>query len=194
MLGKIWNTVRSSSGDIRLSLPHSCFLIAFRQGAGAQSGLFWAWGNLKRQESSNVTSLKQCLKKGCANAILELDTSVSLRPCSGCLHPRLGQASWLGGWLVHLFLNLWLIYCPQDWSHDFFPGCTFTVTQMSFNRHIFSQISVSIYLYSLMMSLDEVTISRNKVLLVCIKPLCNHWNLSHLLMQNREGWVTGKYS
>lgn len=124
--------------------------------------------------------------KSHGNAILELDTSVSLRPCTSCLHPCLDQAPRLGSWLIVLFLNLSLICCSQDRSHDFFPGCTFPATQVLHNRHVLSQISVSSCLCSLVTSLDEVSISRNKLLLVCTKPLCNHWNLCHLLMQNRE--------
>lgn len=194
MLGKIWNTVRSSSGDISLALPRSCFLIAFRQELGAQSRLFWAQGNLKRQESSIVTSLERCPKKTCGNVILKLDTSVSFKPCTSCLHPCPDQAPRLGSWLIDLFLNLSLIYCSWDWSHCFFLGCTFPGTWILLNRHVLSQISVSSCLCSLVMSLDEVSVSRNKILLVCTTPLCNHWTLSHLLMQNREGWVTRKYS
>lgn len=125
MLGKIWNAARSSSGDVGLALPRSCFLITFRQEVEVQSGLFWAWGNLKEQESSNVTSLERCLKKSYGNAILELDTSVSLRTCASCLHPCPDQAPRFGSWLI-LFLNLSLIYCSQGQSHDFFLSCAFS--------------------------------------------------------------------
>lgn len=99
MLGKIWNTVRSSSGDIGLMLPHSCFLITFRQEAGAQSRQFWAQGNLKRQESSNVTSLERCLKKSHGNVILELDASVSLRPgVVVCICAQIKPSGWEDDW------------------------------------------------------------------------------------------------
>lgn len=76
MLGKIWNTILNSSGVTSLSLPCSCFLITFRQEVVA-----------RRKQG-----LEQCLKKCHENAILELDTSISLRPCASCLPPCLDQA------------------------------------------------------------------------------------------------------
>lgn len=108
VLGKVWNTVRSS-GDISLTPPRSCFLITLRQEVGAQRRLFRAQGNWKRQESSNVTSSERCLERSCVNEILELDTSISLRPCAGCLHPCPDQAPRWGSWDTVLFLNLSLI-------------------------------------------------------------------------------------
>lgn len=143
MLDKVWNTVRSSSGDISLALPRSCILITLRQEVGAQLWLFWAQGNWKRQESSNVTSFERCLKESCVNEILDLDTSISLRPCAGCLHPCLDQAHRWGSWETVLFLNLSLIHCSQVQCHYFILGCTFPLSQILLNRHDLSQISAA---------------------------------------------------
>lgn len=154
VLVKIWNSVWSSSGGTSLTLPCFCSWITFRQEVVAQrkGGLEW------------------CLKRYHGSAILELDTSVSLRPYASCLYPCLDQAPRPGA--IVLLLNLSLMHCSQDWSHNFFEDCIFpNITWWA----SLSQDSVSSFVCSLVMSLDEVSISRNNMLvpnLIVIIRIC----------------------
>lgn len=93
VLGKIWNTVWRSSGGTSLTLPCFCSWITFRQKVVAQrkGGLEW------------------CLKR-CQSVILELDTSVSLRPYASCLYPYLNRAPRPGTTV------------PQSFTDAMFPG------------------------------------------------------------------------